>query len=294
MSWLIALFYIAIMLSLLSTRRQAAWRRRLGLRPALIFLAVLALGAVFLAVLAIEKALKAAFAVLLLAYLLTPTALIYGRRQSGRRLDWRDLGAVLLLWLPVEFTLCKSLLPAHVHGVANEAAQGTATVTALLLLVIFRAWPDHKYCWPRRSRDFLNALAGFAVLAVPLGVLGRLLGFLGPFGPRPGASPLGFLRLFVITLLGVAIPEELLFRSLIQTWLLKRLGDSWRGLVAAAVVFGAAHLDNGPGPLPNWSYMILATMAGFGYGVVFQRSSSVLASASLHALVNTVRHTFFG
>lgn len=294
MALLIGLFYIAIMLVLLSSRRQAILRRRLGLRPALLYAAPVALGGVFLGILALERALRPEFALLLAAYLAAPTTLIYASRALGRRLSWRDLAAVLLLWLPVEFTLGKELVPAHAHGVANEAAQGTATVLALVLFVVFRNWPDHKYRWPSRGRDFLYALAGFAALAIPLALLGRWLGFLGPFRFPEQADPLGFLRLFLITLLGVAIPEELLFRSLIQNWLMRRLGDPVRGLLAAAVVFGAAHLNNGPGPLPNWRYMILATIAGFGYGLVFQRSSSVLASASLHALVNTVRHTFFG
>jgi len=290
---LLGLFYVAIMLALLSCRQQAALRRRLGLQPALLFLAPLLLWCVFLGVLAVAGAVTAGFAFVLAAYLAAPTVLVYATRQRGRRLAGRDLAAVLLLWLPVEFTLGKSLVPVHAHGIANEAAQGTATVLALGLFVVFRDWPDHKYRWPRRGRDFLNALAGFAALAIPLALLGRGLGFLGPFRLPVRPDPVGFLRRFVLTLLGVAIPEELLFRSLIQNWLMRRLGDPVRGLLAAALVFGAAHLNNGPGPLPNWRYMILATIAGFGYGLVFQRSSSVLASASLHALVNTVRHTLF-
>jgi membrane protease YdiL (CAAX protease family) len=39
--------------------------------------------------------------------------------------------------------------------------------------------------------------------------------------------------------------------------------------------------------------VILASIAGFIYGKVFQKSTSVLSSAGLHALVNAVRHTFF-
>jgi membrane protease YdiL (CAAX protease family) len=52
-------------------------------------------------------------------------------------------------------------------------------------------------------------------------------------------------------------------------------------------------LNNGPQPLPNWRYMILATMAGVVFGWVFRKSSSILSSASLHALVNTVKYAFF-
>jgi membrane protease YdiL (CAAX protease family) len=71
------------------------------------------------------------------------------------------------------------------------------------------------------------------------------------------------------------------------------LGFTNRALLVAAVIFGCAHLDNGPGPLPNWRYAIMATIAGFAYGKVFQKSSSVFSSAILHALINTSKHVFF-
>jgi membrane protease YdiL (CAAX protease family) len=39
--------------------------------------------------------------------------------------------------------------------------------------------------------------------------------------------------------------------------------------------------------------MILATIAGFAYGKVFQRASSALASMTLHAMVDAAKHLFF-
>jgi membrane protease YdiL (CAAX protease family) len=39
--------------------------------------------------------------------------------------------------------------------------------------------------------------------------------------------------------------------------------------------------------------MILASIAGLIYGRVFWKSSTLLSSAALHALVNSLRHTFF-
>ncbi len=61
----------------------------------------------------------------------------------------------------------------------------------------------------------------------------------------------------------------------------------------ASLVFGCAHLDNGPQPLPNWRYMIVATIAGLAYGRVFQKSSSVVSSALLHMMVDWTKHFFF-
>ena len=98
---------------------------------------------------------------------------------------------------------------------------------------------------------------------------------------------------FGVILVGTALPEEILFRSLIQNLIMLRFGASWRTLLAASLIFGCAHLDNGPQPLPNWRYMILATIAGVAYGKVFQRSSTVLSSAALHAMVDWTKHFFF-
>ena len=98
---------------------------------------------------------------------------------------------------------------------------------------------------------------------------------------------------FSVILVGTALPEEILFRSLIQNLILLRFGASWRTLLAASLIFGCAHLDNGPQPLPNWRYMILATIAGVAYGKVFQKASTVLSSAALHAMVDWTKHFFF-
>ena len=92
---------------------------------------------------------------------------------------------------------------------------------------------------------------------------------------------------------GTALPEEILFRSLIQNLLMLRFGSNNRTLLAAALIFGCAHLNNGPQPLPNWRYMILATIAGLAYGAVFRKASTVLSSTALHTAVDWTKHLFF-
>ena len=84
---------------------------------------------------------------------------------------------------------------------------------------------------------------------------------------------------------------EVLFYTFILFVLRLVLRREW--LLAAAFIFGCAHLNNGPQALPNWRYMILATIAGLAYGRVFQRASTVLSSATLHMLVDWTKHFFF-
>ena len=98
---------------------------------------------------------------------------------------------------------------------------------------------------------------------------------------------------FGIIFAATALPEEILFRSLIQNLLMLRFGESGRTLLAASLIFGCAHLDNGPQAVPNWRYAILAAIAGWAYGKVFQKSSTVLSSAGLHAMVDWTKHFVF-
>jgi membrane protease YdiL (CAAX protease family) len=80
--------------------------------------------------------------------------------------------------------------------------------------------------------------------------------------------------------------EEALFRSVIQRRLqgptsTQSSSRAMAGLIAAAIIFGAAHYAGG-----FWS-VVLATIAGIGYGWVFWRTNRIEASILTHFLVNT-------
>ena len=90
-----------------------------------------------------------------------------------------------------------------------------------------------------------NPAIGFAIAAAILIPVGRAIGFLEPGHlPRRWAS-LGFQ--YAVILAATALPEEILFRGLIQNSLMQRLGAKTSTLLLAALIFGCAHLDNGPG-----------------------------------------------
>src|SRR5260370_3626189 len=150
-----------------------------------------------------------------------------------------------------------------------------------------------KYRHPAGARDFVIPLIGYALVTPVLIPVGLWLGFIQPFHIPPQFSAGLVLKTFLLILVATAFPEEILFRALIQNAIMQKLGFTNKALLLAAVIFGCAHLNNGAGPLPNWRYAIMATIAGFAYGKVFQKSSSVFSSAILHALINTSKHVFF-
>jgi membrane protease YdiL (CAAX protease family) len=89
-------------------------------------------------------------------------------------------------------------------------------------------------------------------------------------------------------LLFTCAAEEALFRGVIQRWLQGESawssGKSVRGVLGlafAAIVFGAAHFAGGV-----WS-VVLAAIAGIGYGWIYWRTKRIEASILAHFLVNT-------
>jgi membrane protease YdiL (CAAX protease family) len=289
----VALVLLAGILSLLTPACQSALSRVLGRSRAAPIILALVLSALFLQEAARWHSLSPLLALLVLTYTIAPALVLYGQ-EPGSGASWRDLAAILLLWLPLEFAVGAELLPKAAQGALHTVAYGVAILLTLCLFLLVRRLPGMKYRLPVRGSDCWNALVGFA-LSIPLLIpLGLWLGFLAPFHAMRFTIPGLLLRMLAI-FVGTALPEEILFRSLIQNWIAQRLGSSRviAAVVTSGLIFGCAHLDNGPQALPNWRYGILASLAGMIFGAVFAKSSSVVASALVHMAVDTTKHAWF-
>jgi membrane protease YdiL (CAAX protease family) len=230
---------------------------------------------------------------LIAAYTCVPTVCVFIQGMDAGAATWLDLVVILTLWLPIELGAGGRWIPRHAQGLLHTAAYGMALTLALVLFLGFRGMKGMKYNLPNRAMDLLDPLIAFVAVAPILIALGLALSFIPWFHIPPHLSASKILKTLGMIFLATALPEEILFRSLVQNWLTQKFGSTRSVLIAASVVFGCAHLNNGPQPLPNWRYMILATIAGYAYGRVFQRASSALASMSLHALVDATKHVFF-
>ncbi len=229
---------------------------------------------------------------LIVAYSFAPTVCVrIAGAARGARAGGLDLAAILLLWLPLELAAGASLVPEPVQGALHAVAYGCGIVLALGLFLIFRSLKGMKYRAPGLV-DIRNAAMGFAISAAVLIPLGLWVGFMSPHHAVQGRAATVVLRLILI-LLGTALPEEILFRALIQNWLTQSLGSSNATIALAALIFGCAHLNNGPQPLPNWRYAIVASVAGFIFGKAFEHSKSIFASALVHAGVDGVKWAWF-
>jgi membrane protease YdiL (CAAX protease family) len=222
----------------------------------------------------------------MLVYLLAPTVLLLYRPVKHRPLDWMDILAILILWFPIEFDWLPDASAHLAAGVSLPVAKLTGVDLAFLLFLVIRPISRLGYNWRLSARDVrlaLMALVGFCIVSLPLGIaIHFITPALAPFEPLQWL--LGFIAIYLL----IGVPEELLFRGVIQNLIEQRFGRSWITLLAAALIFGAAHLDNStPGyPAPNFAYLLMAGIAGVAYGWAWRKSGKITSSALTHTLVD--------
>jgi len=92
-------------------------------------------------------------------------------------------------------------------------------------------------------------------------------------------------------LLLVCTAEECFFRGFIQKYLClilnKFKGGKTIGIILASLLFGLAHYPGGI------QYMLLASVAGLGYGWAYQKTKAIEASILTHFSLNLVHFLFF-
>jgi uncharacterized protein len=88
-----------------------------------------------------------------------------------------------------------------------------------------------------------------------------------------------------------ALPEEALFRGVVQSaierWMNDRRYATAVAVILAGVLFGVAHAAGGP------SYVLLASVAGIGYGWIYASTRSIAWAIAAHAGLNTVHLLLF-
>jgi membrane protease YdiL (CAAX protease family) len=224
----------------------------------------------------------------LVAFVALPALLVYfaqGRKGPGPL----DLLAVLAVWLPFDLRLLEGIW-TWPDGQGSYGFQTILAVDlAVFLFLVVRAIEGIGYHFALTRSGALSVVTNFLVfsaIAIPLGLAIEFI----RYQPR-GSDAVELVATFFAILVFIGIPEELLFRGLIQNFLETWWGKGWRALLVASIVFGAAHLDNDDAP--NFAYALMATIAGIFYGRTFRQSGNLLAPALVHALVDTVWRAVF-
>lgn len=242
---------------------------RLALGPAVLWIACVA----YSAAAGLEVASRA---FVFGAYLVVPTLLLaWAGEDSHARIPWRELAAAAFLGLAIKYHVLPRLPVPAPDGF--DASRLIGLVAGLYLFLVGRPTSSVGYTWSVRATDLAAAalaFAAFALVALPIGLGTHFL----TWHPKPGWTN-ALLQPIVIYLV-TGIPEEFLFRGLIQNFLMRWLGRA-TGFVLASVIFGLSHL-------PDPRYALLATLAGLAYGWVYLRTGKITASGVTHALVDGV------
>ena len=156
----------------------------------------------------------------------------------------------------------------------------------LVLLAAFGARSTSLRGFVRQWPTILVAALATATLAIGLALA---LGYVR-FEPK---LPDGTQAFLVANLFFTCVAEEAFFRGLIQDRLM-RLADSrkqpawtWIAVVVSALLFGLAHAGGGA------TWMLDATVAGFGYAAVYARTRTIEGPILAHLAVNAVHFLFF-
>ncbi len=239
----------------------------------------------------------------LIAYILAPTALLLPDRLHHREtLGWRDAAAMLALAVPVSAGWLQGIWtwPQELYVFRPIFC----VLVGGYVFMVLRNLEGVGFRLVWRKSDVWDAvlnLVAFSLLGIPLGLA---LNFIHPHAMAPLARDLSlgpvlnFFFVFIGIYLSIAIPEELLFRGVLQNLLVRTIRKGppgLYGLLIASVVFGASHLHHMTGnpPRPNWRYAIMATLAGIFYGNVYRTRQRLCASALTHALVDSIWHFWF-
>jgi membrane protease YdiL (CAAX protease family) len=182
--------------------------------------------------------------------------------------------------------------PRVLDGVALSADSAPYTKflnfdKGVLGLVLLGLYAPQRTARRAPAGTIVAAWWRFAVIAAAVMALTVLVGYARWDPKLPAWWPLWLASMIFLT----ALPEEALFRHLIQGSLHDWLGESsrarWTATLAAAALFGLAHVGGG------WIYVALATVAGIGYGLVYALTRSIGAAIAAHTALNLLHLLLF-
>lgn len=245
---------------------------------------------------------------LLAVYFGLPTLLLYlTGPKSEDTFTGRDLvlnfAVVLWIWLLIELKIVNTNWLRVQFGSTRPTALPLGVYAAIIYtLIALSGWRrfDLKCDLSFKKSDLLPTAATFGVLSVTLLLITLSTGLttlgiakvvrLNPLGlPLAIAIPVAVLAAVPMVFFSVGVVEEILFRGAIQNLLWHRLKPICALFIASAV-FGLAHVNKRAlgFDAPNWPYAGVATIAGLGYGFVFWKTNSIMASATVHAMIDAM------
>lgn len=223
-------------------------------------------------------------------------SLLVATSPVGRQtLTWQDAVFMVVAWAALDSRLIMTWWPWPQGQGAWAFANLTLVPLTLLLMIGVRGLRDTTLSFHLPRSAWLVMIRNLNWCTLAIIPCGYLVGFVRWHPIDLDAITIGARYLGI--LVTVAIPEELFFRGLLLNLLHKSMAGRWLPQAVAAVVFGLSHFNNQAypgGPLPDYRYVLFASIAGYFYGRIYLRSG-LFAAALVHAMMDTVWiHLFRG
>ncbi|MDP4284339.1 MAG: CPBP family intramembrane metalloprotease [Bacteroidota bacterium] len=198
-------------------------------------------------------------------------------------LSWTDVALWILLWIPFDLRWSMDMHPLLDYTWWSMAISVIAVI----------GWYGYRnaeigFNLVPRIKDLYIALLALLMIMVVVLPIGIMTGFLTFKIPETFNIP-KLSAHFIGIFLTIALPEELFFRGLLLRGLEKVSSKKWVPMVVSSLAFGLMHWNNISGLHMQITYVILATLAGLGYGWAYKKSGNNLLAAMLtHTLVDWV------
>ena len=212
--------------------------------------------------------------------------------DSEQRGTWRDAVVLLVLGISVDLRWFEPAWPAGLTGLGKLLLVDAGLYGFVVLRQLRGAGFDFHFRWSDWKTG-LRELVFFAPIVIALGIA---LGFIHP---RAHAPHLSMVATWIYIFVFVAVPEELFFRAWVQNLLESRFtlhfgANAGRktAFIVASILFGLSHFNKRSTHF-NWTYVLLATIAGIFYGRAWRENRRVPASAITHASVDAIWSLWF-
>lgn len=195
-----------------------------------------------------------------------------------------------IIWIPFDHRVTSEFWkwPDHLLGYPFAAF----LIVNLCLFTFLTIRPQAGLLNDKSSRtnslDLAKCLVTYLILTALLLPVGLATDFIHNFGiphwHRPVVLALGIF-------FTIALPEELVFRGILQNLLSEKFPLPV-SIVISAGLFGMTHWNNGS-QLWDWRYLSLASVAGVGYGISYAWSRKLIVPIIVHTLIDTTWVAFF-
>jgi membrane protease YdiL (CAAX protease family) len=228
----------------------------------------------------------------LIPVIMLPGALYYSKHTTGS-MSAVAITGVLILCLGLALHLFPGFHSLKVidHAYLRKDAMPYTmylnfdkTLAGIFILGITQKLISRKKDWYVVLKQTVLPTLAMVLVVIAFALL---LGFVC-FEPR---LPNHWLVWTMTNLLFVCTAEEAFFRGFLQNKFSQALKNQAQGeslaILIAAILFGLAHFAGG------YKYILLATVAGLGYGWIYARTKRIEASIIMHFSVNLVHFMFF-